>query len=59
MIGPAIAITMKKFGCVHLISVGILGPILLLSAKVRGAHWYGLGPLEAVLVLEVRDLDLS
>lgn len=53
--GPATAEAMKKFGCVHLTSVGNLGPILPLSAKVKEVHWLELGPLEAVWVLEVKN----
>jgi L(+)-tartrate dehydratase beta subunit len=54
--GSATVKAMKKFGCIHLTSIGILGPILPLLAKVREFHLYELGPLEAVWVLEVKDL---
>ena len=53
--GPATAEAMKKFGCVHLTTVGILGAMNALTVKVKELHWYELGPIEATWMLEAKD----
>jgi L(+)-tartrate dehydratase beta subunit len=54
--GPSTAEAMRKFGCVHLTTVGVMGAMLPLLVKVKEVHWQELGPIEATWVLEAKDL---
>ena len=54
--GPATAAAMKKFGCVHLTPVGVMGAMHSQAITVKEMHWYELGPIEATWVFDTKDL---